>query len=177
MLTLGQPDVVQICVTNCTNILAQDVVLQYRGHVQKAGQIDLGTLGPRGEKMAEIHVVPTESGSATLWVTVHYSNPRRRPERPVPLEVRLKVAQPPEIHHHYHGPHIGKDGVIIMRGEGAGEGRNVRLQSGEDAVEISRAGRRYCPGCGKPLDAGHSFCSHCGVRASSRREGEDRVTP
>jgi outer membrane protein assembly factor BamB len=161
-LTLGQPDVVQIRVVNCTKTLAREVQLAYEGHVQRGGEHFLGSIGPEGERLEEIEVMPTESGSATLRVRVRYADAAGRPQRPVPLDVRLKVAQPPEVHHHYYGPVVGRDGVIIVKGEAVGGGRQIRVQSGEDAIELGRSGQRICPACGAPLAAGGRYCMQCG---------------
>ncbi len=164
VLTLGQRDLVQVCVSNCTDALACDVRLAYEGHVQRAGEQRLGSLGPRAERMVEIEVVPTESGSAMLRVTTAYSDSKGRPQRPVPLEVRLKVAQPPEVHHHYYGPHVGRDGVIILRGESGGRGRSIRVQSGDDAIELGRGQAQDCEDCAVSRAAGYPHCMGCGKR-------------
>lgn len=167
MLTWGQPDQVQVRVANRTKVLACDVVLAYSGHVQRAGELPLDGLGPHGERMVPIDIVPSKSGSAMLQVTVCYTDPAGQPQRPAYLEVRLKVAQPPEVHHHYHGPHVSGDGVIIVRGGLGGEGRQMRVQSGEDAIEIGSGGLRTCPACGRQLGADDRFCMGCGIKVNS----------
>lgn len=160
-LTLGRPDQVQVCVRNLTQTLARDVTLAYWGHVHHAGTLDLGTIGPHEEKIVAVEIVPTESGSATLRLALQYKDAAGDPQRPVHLEVRLKVARPPEVHHHYYGPVVGRDGVIILHGEGS---RRARMQCGEDAVEFGDwpAGRT-CPHCGVLLPATSvSYCEQCG---------------
>jgi len=161
-LALGQPDTVEVRVANRTAVLARDVVLAYQGHVQQAGERSLGSLGLHGERLEAIEVVPTESGSATLRVTARYADPAGHPQPPAYLELRLKVAQPPEVHHHYHGPHVSGDGVIIMRGGLGVEGRSLRVQSGEDAVEVGRTGGPVCSQCGRPLEPSARYCHECG---------------
>ena len=164
VLTLGQRDMVQVCVSNCTDVLACDVLLAYEGHVHRAGEQVLGSLGPRAERRVEIDVVPTESGSAMLRVMASYNDSKGRPQRPVPLEIRLKVAQPPEIHQHYYGPHVDGDGVIIVRGESGGRGRSIQVQSGEDAIELGQGGGQDCDECATSRAAGYPHCMGCGKR-------------
>ena len=53
--------------------------------------------------------------------------------------LRLKVVQSPSVHHHYYGPVVGRDGVIIMRGGHRGSGRTLHGQSGEDQIHASTA--------------------------------------
>ena len=142
-LTLGQPDVVQVRITNETNVLARDVGLAYEGHVKRAGERRLGSLGDHETRLESIEVVPTESGSATLRVCVRYADPQGQPQQPVSLDVRLKVAQPPLVHRHYYGPVIDGDGVIVMRGGALQGGRSLRVQSGEDAVEIASPSNEF----------------------------------
>jgi len=163
-LTLGQPDTVQVRVTNCTEVLACDVVLAYEGHVQQAGQQQLGSLGPGQDRLAEIEVVPTKSGSATVRLNLRYTDPAGRPQRPVPLEVRLKVAQQPQVIHIHEGPYVGRDGVIILKGEAGGGERHLRVQSGEDAIEIGPGRGRVCPACGALLAYGDRYCLNCGEK-------------
>ena len=134
------------------------------GHVQRADEHALGSLGPHSERLVPIEVVPTESGSALLRVMAAYNDSKGQPQQPVPLEVRLKVAQAPEVHHHYHGPHVGRDGVIILRGESRAAGRSIRVQSGEDAIELGRGGMQDCKECEASRIAGHRYCLGCGKR-------------
>jgi outer membrane protein assembly factor BamB len=157
--TLGQPDVVQVRITNETNVLAREVVLAYEGHVRQAGERPLGSLGPRESRLEAIEPVPTETGSTMLRVRVRYADPQGRPQEPVSLGVRLRVARPPEVHHHYYGPVVSGDGVIILRGEGS---QYLRVQSGEEAVKMGRPAAQTCLCCGAPVEAGDQFCERCG---------------
>jgi outer membrane protein assembly factor BamB len=165
-VTAGTPAVVQIAVQNLTDHLARDVVLGYRGHVAKAGERSLGALGPHSERLVEIPIVPTASGSARLDLALHYANSTGQPQPPVPLSISLAVSRPPEVHNHYHGPvaWVNGEGVIIMRnsGDAAGRNRTIRIQSGDDEVEIQRPRLRTCPNCGRKLLAPYQFCAHCG---------------
>ena len=162
-LTLGQSDVVQVRITNQTDMLARDVVLAHEGHVMRAGERSLGSLGRRESRLEAIEVVPTESGSAMLRVCVRYADPQGRPQQPVSLEARLKVAQPPSVHHHYYGPVVGRDGVIIMRGGQGGSGRTLHVQSGEDQIHIERTGWSVlCRACGRAAKPGDRWCEKCG---------------
>lgn len=49
--------------------------------------------------------------------------------------ISLHVGRRPDIHHHYYGPHISGDGVIILRGD-AGGARQVRVQGGDATVRL-----------------------------------------
>ncbi|GAB4568805.1 MAG: hypothetical protein Kow0047_21860 [Anaerolineae bacterium] len=135
VLVLGRRDVVRLRVVNETDVLARDVVMQYGGHVQRPGEIYLGALGPRESRTVDIDVIPSESGSATLRVSVRYKDEQGRPEPEARLQVRLEVAQPPVVHKHYYGPYVDGDGVIIMRGVEGGRGRTVQVHSGRDRGE------------------------------------------
>lgn len=155
----GERAIVQVLVQNLTGYAAHDVTLRYRGHVQQAGESYLGTIGPRRERLVEIAVVPTASGSAELILTLRYQDGARTPQPPVHFTFTLSVSRPPELHQHFHGPTVTGDGVIIMRGAG---GRQVRVQSGEDEIEIKRP--RTCPNCGEALVPPYHSCGHCGWR-------------
>lgn len=132
----GESDYLQMRVTNRTAAPAHKVELTYRGDVKRAGKQSLGTLGPKASRDVEIEITPTESGSALVRISAAYSDAAGRPQRPALLEVRLKVAEPPQVHHHYYGPHIGGDGVIMVRGSA---GRSMRVQSGDDAIDLGPA--------------------------------------
>ncbi len=54
---------------------------------------------------------------------------------PMAETIPLHVGRRPDIHHHYYGPHIGGDGVIILRGD-AGGARQVRVQGGDATVRL-----------------------------------------
>jgi hypothetical protein len=155
-LQLGQPDVVQVRIANLAEAPAHAVTLAYHGPVRRADERSLANIGPRAERIEEIAVVPTQSGSATLEITVRYADARGQPQTPVDLDVRLQVARPPEVHHHYYGPVIGGDGVIIMRGE---RGRHLRVQDGGEALELGAQAR--CPHCGATIQPDDRFCNQC----------------
>lgn len=138
LLIAHEEGVVQVEVRNLTDFVAYDVTLRYKGHVKQAGEMRLGSLGAHQDKLVTIAVAPTASGSATLTVAATYFDSLRRQQLPVALEIRLKVNRPPEIHQHFHGPHIGGDGVIILHG-GAGGERQVRLQG----VNVPPVGAAY----------------------------------
>lgn len=137
LLIQGEAGQLQVEVCNLGPALAHGVVLAFQGHVPAAGQVDLNAIGPNEKRWVTLYVAPTESGSATLTVTAYYADRHGAAQPPVVETIRLRVGQRPEVHQHFHGPHISGDGVIILRG-GAGGERQVRVQSGEDAVMVAR---------------------------------------
>lgn len=137
LLVEGEAGELQVEVHNLGPALALDVILAYSGHVPKADQVALGAIGAQDSRWVTLHVVPTQSGSATVTVAAYYSDGRGVRQRPTTETIPLRVGRRPEIHQHYYGPHVGGDGVIILRG-GAGGERQVRVQSGEDAVTLAR---------------------------------------
>ena len=160
-LTEGAAALVQVLLRNHSSHPARDLVLSHRGHVQRAGDRRLGRLGPNGQQLVEIPIIPTASGSAEIELTLQYQDSACTPQLPATLSISLSVSRPPEVHQHFYGPTVTGDGVIIMRGEG---GRQIRVQSGEDAVEIKRSSVRNCPNCGEELVLPFDFCKHCGWR-------------
>jgi hypothetical protein len=127
VLVAGQKDMLQVRVINESEKPAYEVMLMYEGHVREAGERPLGSLEPFETRLVSIEVEPTETGSAMVRVGVRYRDAKGRLGRPVRLDMRLKVAQPPQVHHHYHGPVITGDGVIIMRGTGVPSGRTISV--------------------------------------------------
>ena len=166
LFTHGQGGALQISVSNELDALAMDVRLSYRGHVKQAGEKALGSLGPHGERMVAIEIVPTESGSASVQVTAHYADAQGNAQLPVRLDLPLRVAQPASIHHHYYGPtaQVGGDGVIILRGGEGDAGRSVEIHAGEDRVRLGQtAVSLTCARCHQPRPADAETCPNCGA--------------
>jgi hypothetical protein len=111
--------------------LACDVVVAWYGHVQRPGEVSLGSIGSGPGRVVPIAVVPSESGSALLRVTAYYNDSRGHPQMPAYLEVRLQVAEPAQVRRHFHGPrvgpHVAGDGVIIVREGGGGSQRTTQV--------------------------------------------------
>ncbi len=88
-LIQGQEETVQVRVRNLLEALACDVLLTWQGHVQRPGEMSLGSIGPGPGRPVSIPVMPSESGSATLRVAAYYKDSRGHPQPPAYLEVRL----------------------------------------------------------------------------------------
>ena len=166
-LVARQEAIVEVLVTNLTATPAQDVRVIYTGDVAQMGRVAVGALDAHLQRTISIPILPTRDGAAELTLRLEYADLSGQEQFPGYLHLRLHVARPPEVHHHYYGPTIRGDGVIIMRGgSDAGGGRSIRIQSGEeDLIEIKRSGGVFCPNCGHALHPPYDLCHHCGWRA------------
>lgn len=133
-LMQGRSDTLGVAVTNLTPQTATQVRLRCGGHIARHDSAEFG-VAAHGERVIDVPVAPTTSGSATLELHLTYADARGRGQPPVELSVRLSVAQPPVIQQHFHGPTITGEGVIIMRGE---RGRTILASDGESEVQITR---------------------------------------
>ena len=141
---------------------AEGVVLYAGGDVQQTVQESLHTIAQERSRRVELPITPSASGTAVVRLTAVYRDTQGQAQMPAQAQLRLTVQPRPEEHVHYHGPVVRGDGVIIMRG-GQSTGRRLRVQSGEDAIEIVRGETpRCCSACGEPLEPDMVFCPECG---------------
>jgi len=149
---------------------AEGIVLYAGGDVQQTVEKPLGTIAQGRSRRVELPITPSASGTAVVRLTTVYRDTQGQTQMPAHCQLRLTVQPRPEEHIHYHGPVVRGDGVIIMRG-GQSTSRRLRVQSGEDAIEIgSRETARCCPACGQPLESDMAFCPECG-KAIEHGEG------
>lgn len=135
-LSEGQSGELQVEVRNEGPALACKVVLAYQGHVPRAGQMELGAIGPGGSRLVTLAVVGARTGAAVVKVTTTYTDSLGKDQQPVTEEISFWVNRPPEVHHHYYGPHIDGDGVIIVRG-GVGGSRQITVRSNDDTIKLA----------------------------------------
>jgi len=180
----GEMAQIELEIQNIGGGPAKEVEVEIRGTVLRAERKLLpGIIERKQRRQVTLPVYPSESGMARLRVYVRYRSPGVRQEFEEYREIILFVDREPEVHYHYHGTHvsIGKDGVVILRGEGGevhadiggdgvvfggSRGRHIDFQmAGDDEERVGSPGEvRYCPRCGAAILDEYKFCVQCGYR-------------
>jgi len=180
----GQVAQIQFEIRNIGGGAAKDVEVEIRGTVLRAERKSLpGIIERKQRRQVTLFVYPSEAGMARLIVCARYRSPGFRQAFEEYREIVLSVDREPEVHYHYHGAYvsIGKDGVVILRGEqgevqadiagdgvviGGSRGRHIDLHmAGDDELPVGPRGEpRYCPHCGAVVRDEYKFCAHCGYR-------------
>jgi hypothetical protein len=68
---------IQVRVGNLGAARAANVTLFYRGHVQRADRRELGSLDAGDERLVSVEVTPSQSGTASVALSVSYTDERR----------------------------------------------------------------------------------------------------
>ena len=150
---------------------AEGVVLYAGGDLQQTVERSLGAIVQGHSRREELPITPSASGTAVVRLTAVYRDSQGQTQMPAQAQLPLIVQPRPEEHVHYHGPVVRGDGVIIVRGSRAGGDRRLRVQSGDDAIELGDGKTaRCCPACGQPLEPDMAFCPECGKALSKNKE-------